>query len=264
MNIMVMAGTKDARHIIRKLSSLNNDLYLIATTITDYGAQLALKAGANEVIQRKLPQKEIEKIIKKRKIKILIDATHPYAVEATINAVKATENQGILFVRYERPEIPIPENNLLHVVEGFQEATDLAQKINQGNVLHLAGVNTLHYLTDTIEKEKIFVRIIPSLDSIERCRELGILTRNIIAMQGTFSQEFNQILVQEYGISLILTKESGKTGGFYSKVRAALQLNIPVIIIKRPLVIETQKKDVFNNIGDLISFIEDKIDSESV
>ena len=37
-----------------------------------------------------------------------------------------------------------------------------------------------------------------------------------------------------YGAQLVLTKESGDIGGFKEKIEAALELEIPVIVLARP------------------------------
>ena len=74
-------------------------------------------------------------------------------------------------------------------------------------------------------------------------------------MQGTFSKNFNKALMDEYDISVIITKESGKTGGTASKIAAALDLGIQVVIVVRPKVVELKNKTIFYNIEDLCSFL---------
>ena len=59
---------------------------------------------------------------------------------------------------------------------------------------------------------------------------------NIVAMQGTYSKEFNKAIMEEYNIAAIITKESGESGGAENKINAALELDIPVVLIKRPKV----------------------------
>ena len=70
--------------------------------------------------------------------------------------------------------------------------------------------------------------------SMKKCLEMGIPSENIIAMQGTFSKNFNMALMQEYAPCVVVTKESGETGGTPSKIAAAIEFKIPIIIVKRP------------------------------
>ena len=116
MNILVMAGTKDAIKIIEMLSKNNESSFkgnsneemhfnILATTTTNYGAILAKKAGADDVISRPLEADELVNLIQKKDVKILIDATHPFATQATINAINASKKASIKYIRFERPSI---------------------------------------------------------------------------------------------------------------------------------------------------------------
>lgn len=254
MNVMVMAGTKDAADIIKRLSKTEG-INVIATTTTKYGANIAKSAGADEVISKCLTEEEIIKIIKNREIKGLIDATHPFAAEATRNAVKSSKVTGIKYIRFERPQIKLKDNQLIYKVFSFEEAALKAAALTNGNILHLAGVSTLEHIVVMIAPSKLFVRILPSLDSIRKCLGFGVLQENIIAMQGTFSKDFNKALMEEYNISLIITKESGETGGTPSKINAALELGIDIVLVTRPIVSELENKDIFTDLDELISFM---------
>lgn len=55
MRIMVMAGTSDATVAIKRLKNLQDDIYILATAVTSYGAEIARSAGADEVISKPLP-----------------------------------------------------------------------------------------------------------------------------------------------------------------------------------------------------------------
>ena len=53
---------------------------------------------------------------------LCIDATHPYAVEATKNIKAAAEKAGVEYLRLLRPASPLPENCL--VFEGAKQAAE--------------------------------------------------------------------------------------------------------------------------------------------
>ncbi|WP_414469611.1 precorrin-6A reductase [Methanobacterium sp. ACI-7] len=256
INIMVMAGTKDAANIIKKLKSSGN-FKLLATTTTEYGAEIAKLAGADEVLSRKLDLKDIINLIKEKNITVLIDATHPFATVATKNAVRASGFTEIDYLRFERPREELIENNLIHKVFSFEEAALKALELTNGKtkILHLAGVFTLDKIIEKTNKDNIYARVLPSLDSIQRCLDLGLRQENIIAMQGTFSKEFNKALMEEYDVSLIITKESGATGGMMPKIDAALELGIQIVLVTRPEIPELNNKDVFTDLNEMISFI---------
>lgn len=254
MNVMVMAGTKDAARIIKKLSNTGK-FNILATTTTPYGADIAKSAGADEVISKGLTEEELVEVIKTNKIDVLVDATHPFAANATRNAIKSSKITGITYLRFERPKEKFKENDLIHEVSSFEEAALKAKEVNEGRVLHLAGVSTLEPVIEKIDSPRLFARVLPSVDSIQKCIDMGLKQENIIAMQGTFSKNFNKALIKEYSISLIITKESGETGGTLSKISAALELGIDIVLITRPIVSELQNKDIFTDIDEMISFM---------
>jgi precorrin-6A/cobalt-precorrin-6A reductase len=250
MNLMVMAGTREGGEIIKKLASLGY-FNIVATTTTRYGAELARSAGALEVISRPLDGEEMVDIIETKNIDILVDATHPFAAEATRNAIKSAQSTGIIYTRFERPPIKIPEHDLVQKVHSFDEAVSKVLELPKGRILHLAGVMTLHHLIERIDPQRIVARVLPSVYSVQKCLELGLPAENIIAMQGTFSKDFNRALMKEYEVSLVVTKESGAIGGTPSKIQAALRLGIPVVLVMRPEISALQNEKVFNDVDHL-------------
>lgn len=252
MNVMVMAGTKDAANIIKKLSSTGK-FNILATTTTSYGADIAKSAGADSVISKGLTKDEIIEVIETDEINVLVDATHPFAAAATRNAVEASEIAKIKYIRFERPRELLKENSLIHKVFSFEEAASKALELtkSQDNILHLAGVLTLKHVIEKVDSDRIFARVIPSIDSIQKCLDLGLKQENIIAMQGTFSKNFNKALMKEYNTSLIITKESGETGGTMTKIDASLELGIHIVIVMRPEIEEVKHREVFSDINEL-------------
>jgi len=260
MRIMVMAGTSDATVAIKRLKSLQDDIYILATAVTSYGAEIARSAGADEVISKPLPLDDLIGIIEKHKIDVLVDSTHPFAAEATRNAIQASKETGITYLRLERPPTQLPENVLIHQVTSFPEAAHLAKTISNGRILHLAGVSTLHYLTEVVDADKIVARVLTNPYSVKKSLETGLPGENIIAMQGIFTPEFNKALIREYGAKLVVTKDSGEVGGTPSKIEAALELEIPVIVVLRPEISELDQEKVSSSVDDMIKEIVLRMD----
>lgn len=266
-----MAGTSDAREIIKCLSG--EGVSVLATATTRHGTDLALSSGADRILEGRFNSGQLFRIMKENNVQYLIDATHPFASLATKHAINASENSEVDYTRFERPPSEIPDSRLLYKCSSFEEAThkileikkpkkqDILENQVQGKILHLAGVNTLHYLTEMISPHQIVARVLPSVYSVEKCLKMGIPHGNIIAMEGVFSKEFNGILMKEYQIDLVLTKESGESGGFMSKIQAALDLEIPVVIVMRPEIEELSGRRVFS---DVKSLCEDVLSNLSI
>ncbi len=298
MRVLVMAGTQDAVNIIKILSqkgetSFNNinnsnnqqnicdpyinesdkgdpdicnpdNIWILATTTTDYGAQLAKNAGAHEVISQALNRDELVGVINDKEVEVLIDATHPFAAEATRTAIYAAEKTLTPYIRFERPYLDLEKSHLIHLVGSFDEAGEVAHQLSQkqhkhgsGMVLHLAGVSTLKPVLKQVPDEKLYARVLPTIQSLEKCRELGLPGDHILAMQGVFSKEFNKSLMKEYNISVIITKESGETGGVPSKIDAAQELNVDIVLVTRPRIAELDQKIVVSSFHDLKKELDD-------
>jgi precorrin-6A/cobalt-precorrin-6A reductase len=265
MKILVMAGTKDAIKIIEMLSKNKESSFednsnekanysILATTTTHYGAILAKNAGADKVISRPLEVEDLVNLIQKEDVKILIDATHPFAAQATANAINSSKKTSINYIRFERPPINYSNIKGIHIVNSFEEAGQITSKImknNEKNILHLAGVSTIKPILKSVPLSQLIVRVLPNTTSIGICEEIGISGKNIVAMQGVFSKEFNQMLMREYNIGVIITKESGETGGVPSKIDAALELDLEVVLINRPKIKELDDDSVVNTIEEL-------------
>ena len=57
MRYMVMSGTSDSTKVIKFLHEDENN-FILATTVTDYGAKIAENAGATEVISKALKEED--------------------------------------------------------------------------------------------------------------------------------------------------------------------------------------------------------------
>jgi len=263
MNVLVMAGTIDAGKIISDLS-MAGGVNVLATATTPHGAGLAKISGASKVLEGFFDSEKLANIVQENDIELLIDATHPFASAATKNAINASDSAGVDYIRFERPATIIPDSQLVHQVNSFEDAAVVIREIlnqnsflkeenpSKGKVLHLAGVNTLHHLTEVISLDLIVVRVLPTVYSVKKSLELGIPHHNIVAMEGTFSPRFNGILMEEFQIKVVLTKESGESGGTMSKIQAALVEEVQVVIVMRPEIDELEGKVVFNEVDLLI------------
>ena len=170
----------------------------------------------------------------KHQIKIVIDATHPYAAVVSQNAISICQQMSITYLRFERAksEYAIEHENIKRV-DSYEE-TALYLKSKKANILLTTGSKTLEIFTAVLDLEKLYVRVLPTVESVQKCLDLGIKPSNIIAIQGPFSTDFNEALLKEYEIDILVSKDSGTIGGTEEKLLAARRLAIEVVLIKRP------------------------------
>ncbi|MEK4423666.1 precorrin-6A reductase [Solibacillus sp. FSL K6-1523] len=243
--ILFLAGTSDARELAIELQ--NKGHLLLATVVTDSAANSLKEAGIAYQVGR-LSIEQMTAIIDEKGVTTVIDASHPYAEEASKTAMAAAEQCKVPYIRYERPQQQYM-HPLITEVETYEEAALIARE-HKGTVMLTTGSKTLatftkHLLIDSI---RLVCRMLPNKENMEKCDLLGLKQRDIIAIQGPFSKELNTALYRQYDTTLVITKESGKVGAVDEKVDAALELNIPVILIKRPKITYINQCSTFEEI----------------
>lgn len=240
--ILVLGGTSDSIEICNLLNKVKAD-YAVSVTTT-YGEELAKKCTDN-VILKKLTIEDMIDYIKINNITKIIDSTHPYAVEVSTNAIKASQITNVKYIRFERESlINKIDYKDKYIVDDIDEACEIANKIGK-NIFIGTGSKNLYLYKDKIKNKNLIARVLPTSEVLISCEELGFNADNIIAMKGPFSIEMNEATYKQYNIDLVITKESGKAGGFLEKIHACEHLNIPVIIIKR------KEMNYPNTIGDI-------------
>lgn len=248
--ILVLSGTKDGREIVYKLR--DKGFNLIVTTATEYGKSLYDSSSMNsslKIISDRLDYNGMVDLINENSISLVVDATHPYADKVSQNISKVCSDIGTKYIRYQRKKSNLDEfSDIIQWVDSYEDA---AEKTNnaEGNILLTTGSKTLDIFTSKISPERLYPRVLPSSSILKKCEELGFKASNIIAIQGPFTREMNVELLKKYDIDMLVTKDSGKIGGTIEKLEAAKKLNIPVIIISRPKVIEGL---VFDSIDRLL------------
>lgn len=231
--ILFLAGTSDARELAIKIKE--SGFSILATVVTESAAKSLRDDGGIQTRVGRLTAEEMTALITEKGFKVVVDASHPFAEEASKNAMQASKNANVPYIRYERESQNFHDEKLIFV-EDYQEAAELAAK-KRGVVMLTTGGKTLEIFAKELiglEDTRLIARMLPRKDNMEKCAELGIEQKNIVAMQGPFSKELNIALYKQFGVTLMITKESGKMGAVDEKVEAAMECGIETIMIRRP------------------------------
>lgn len=226
MRVVLFSGTTEGRELSRRLAELG--LEVTVSVATPLGQEEQGSAPGVTVQCGRLLPDEMAALLKGAAL--CIDATHPYAVEATKNIRAAAESAGVGYLRLLRPASPLPEGCLVFGSAG-QAAEALAQK--EGNLLLATGAKELTQFA-AIPPQRLYPRVLPTLESITACEAAGIPHRNIIAMQGPFSFALNQAMMEQFHIRWLVTKDGGAAGGFDEKAAAAAAAGAQLVVIRRP------------------------------
>jgi len=249
--ILFLAGTSDARQLALLLKE--NGYQLLTTVVTENAAKSLRKCNLSVHVGR-LTSDDMVDLIKEKKARLIVDASHPFAEEASKNATEAAEKANVPYIRYER-ESQTFEHEKVITVKDYREAAEVA-KTKKGAVMLTTGSKTLEIFMEVLhdcEDVEVVARMLPRKDNMEKCVRLGVKQKNIIAMQGPFSKALNKALYDHYNVTLMVTKESGKVGAVDEKLTAALEMGIETVVIKRPKINYDKQ---FSNFTDILQAVK--------
>lgn len=228
--ILIFGGTTEGRELAQRLSN-REDMQITACVATEYGAELLQESELNaKILAGRQTEGEMQSLIA-TKFDAVVDATHPYAAVASENIETAAKSCGVLYLRLLREASD--SRGAIHVSSTAQAAEKLLDL--SGNILLTTGSKELEkFIIVPNFAERIFPRVLPSVESVEKCEKLGFLRKNIIAMQGPFSTMLNIAIIEQFNIKNLVTKDGGKQGGFTEKIDAATQTGTQIIVINRP------------------------------
>ena len=272
--ILIFAGTTEGRMLAEYVSGINqknkgctgnaveHPVRCFVCTATGYGKRILDNLPGVAICAGRMDSAGIQHFIEKNNIDLVIDATHPFAGEVTANIKSACaaanmkiEANNILqksAVRYvrclrERGEHISVENIRPTAGGAMQNAGDSAVwtdsvsqavsylKKTTGNILIATGSKELHLYTEIENyRQRCFARVLSTREAVEKSVDLGFEGRHLIAMQGPFSVEMNLSLLKQTEAAWFVTKESGATGGFEEKLKAARLAQAVPVIVGRP------------------------------
>ena len=238
--VLIFAGTVDGRKMAEYLLKYHVTVYI--SVATEYGESLVSKEKGLEILTGRLSAEEMEELMVKLRISSVIDGTHPYAKEVTENIKRACEKTGIEYLRLLRKNSEV-ENDIIYVSSTKEAAEYL--KDHEGRALLTTGSKELKEFTIIPEYDtRLFPRVLSIPEVVEACKKLGFQGRNLICMQGPFSEELNYAMLKQIDATFLVTKESGQTGGFLEKIWAARRAGVTSLVIGRPM--EESGLDVFS------------------
>ena len=241
--VLIYAGTTEGRELAQELAK--ERIYCDISVATEYGRQIMDEKISPYIciLQGRMTAEQMRRKYESEQYLAVVDATHPFATEVSVNIRESLRGLDLPYFRLGREKIPgeagerqAGEQN--YVARKYFQNTAAcveALKKTEGKIFLTTGSKELSaFCREETIRKRLVVRVLPGMESLRECVRNGLEGRQIIAVQGPFSKEMNLAMIRQYQASVLVTKESGKTGGEDTKLAAAGEAQIPSYIILRP------------------------------
>lgn len=181
---------------------------------------------------------DIRKFCEENTVRCIIDAAHPFAENLHREIYLASKGEGkdnIPVIRLLRSSAKRYEGVIY--CNGYDDAITQLKDADIKCLLALSGANTISKLKSYWLNNKTIFRILNREESISLAERESLPKENIIFYNDDFqlpTKESEMDVFRSLGCDAIITKDSGKSGGFEEKVEAALSLGMKVFVVRPP------------------------------
>lgn len=247
--VLLLGGTTEGHRLAEYLAGRRQPVILCVATA--YGREVLgsalLECPWLDIRVGRLDEGQMAELLGEERPGLVIDATHPYADQVTRNLKAACAQMQTEYIRCLRPgeeaqdgdqeqkrEQKREQKQVLRFSDGKSAAAYLAG--TEGGILVTTGSKELAAFAGIPDfQNRVYARVLPTVDSLEICLRLGLQGRHIIAMQGPFTRETNASQLKEFGCGYLVTKDTGNAGGYQEKIRAAVEAGAAALVIDRPV-----------------------------
>ena len=249
-NVWILSGTADGPILAKRLIKLD---YTVFISVVSYKAGIVYPLNSKlHIFTGKLNnKKEIKDFILKHQINLIVDATHPFAINISKNLIRACSDVSLPIFRFERV---YKYKSNVETISNFKGITHEA--IKNKNILLAIGSRSLSEIASFYSDlgANIFARILATPQSVSKGFSSCISNSRLAILNPNNSKGNNleYFLCKYWSIDFIVCRDSGG----YSQIiwdEICLKSNIKLYLLERPA-IQTNYL-IFSQYDDLIKKI---------
>ncbi len=186
----------------------------------------------------------LQAFLQAERITHVVDATHPFAAQMSRNAMLACAASGVPLLALERPAWQAQSGD---VWQHVADITAAVQALPSEPARVFLAIGRQHLAPFLACKQHWFL-----LRLVDPVLDLPSERGQVVLDRGPFSLEGDRALLQEHGITHLVSKNSGGAGA-QAKLTAAREQGLPVILIDRPFIpartVVHSVNEVFHHLG---------------
>ena len=221
--ILIFGGTTEGRRAAQTLEEAGKPFWY---STRSNGQDLEMVHGIR--VTGGMNPDEMADFCRKNAIRLIVDAAHPFATELHHNISETAQNLNLQVIRYERQYEPHTED--ICWCRDYETAILQLKEHGIHRLLSLTGVQTINRLSGYWKENECWFRILDRDTSREMAIREGFPEDHLVY----YEHEDTASLIARLKPQAILTKESGKSGGFPEKIEAARKSGTPVFVVERP------------------------------
>lgn len=221
--ILIFGGTTEGRRAAQTLEEAGRPFWY---STRNSGQEVELVNGLR--VTGGMNPDEISAFCIRNSISVIVDAAHPFATELHRNILQAARHLRLPVVRYERQYEPHTED--ICWCRDYEEAVMQMKAHDIHRLLALTGVQTISRLRGYWTDNECWMRILDRDSSRETALSEGFPEDHLVY----YEHDETASLIARLHPQAILTKESGRSGGFTEKVEAARAAGVKVFVVERP------------------------------
>ena len=242
MKILILGGISEAKQLASTLTAQGHCIiYSIAGIVRQPDLPCEVHIGGFSRPHQDGVQ-GLSAFCAQQEIKLVIDATHPYANIISSHAAQAAKISGIRCWRYERPAWNPKDFSNWHE---FHHWPDLLPQIKEfSNVFFSIGLSALNAVNLKPPEQHWIIRSARAFDNQVDVTQIEAI--------GPFNYQAELLLLKSHRVDALVCKNSGGDK-VVDKLTAANTLGIPLFIQQRPALPLVEQ--IFSDVNSIVQVV---------